>query len=108
MKLFRKLDNIQFIFLKYQLLFIVLVSGASLMAQMTKNPPAMKETRFDLWFEKIPWTSEWQPTPVLLPGKFHRQRNLVDNSPWYHKEPDRTEQLTRFANQQSVPCLIYM
>ena len=26
---------------------------------------------------KIPWRRKWQPTPVLLPGKFHGQRNLV-------------------------------
>ena len=24
-----------------------------------------------------PWSRKWQPTPVLLPGKFHRQRGLV-------------------------------
>ena len=27
--------------------------------------------RFDPWVGKIPWRSKWQPTPVLLPGKFH-------------------------------------
>ena len=25
---------------------------------------------------KIPWRRKWQPTPVLLPGKFHGQRNM--------------------------------
>ena len=25
---------------------------------------------------------KWQSTPVLLPGKFHGQRSLVDYSPW--------------------------
>ena len=25
---------------------------------------------------------QWQPTPVLLPGKFHGQRSLVGCSPW--------------------------
>ena len=29
-----------------------------------------------------------------MPGKFHEQRNLVDYSPWGHKESDATEQLT--------------
>ena len=28
---------------------------------------------FDPWFGKIPWRREWQPTPVFLPGEFHRQ-----------------------------------
>ena len=26
---------------------------------------------FNLWVRKIPWRRKWQPTPVLLPGKFH-------------------------------------
>ena len=28
-------------------------------------------SKFDLWVGKIPWRSEWQPTPVFLPGKSH-------------------------------------
>ena len=31
---------------------------------------------------KIPWKRKWQPTPVLLPGEFHGQRNLAGYSPW--------------------------
>ena len=45
------------------------------------------------YFGKIPWRRKWQPTPVLLPGKFHGWRSLVGYSPWDHKESDRTEQL---------------
>ena len=37
--------------------------------------------RFDPWVQKIPWRREWQPTPVFLPGKPHRQRSLVAYSP---------------------------
>ena len=36
---------------------------------------------------------KWQPTPVLLPGKYHGWRSLVGYSPWGHKESDRTERL---------------
>ena len=36
---------------------------------------------------------QWQPTPVLLPGKFHGRRSLVGCSPWGRKESDMTEQL---------------
>ena len=36
---------------------------------------------------------QWQPTPVLLPGKFHGQRRLVGCSPWGHEESDTTERL---------------
>ena len=28
------------------------------------------------------WKRQWHPTPVLLPGKSHRQRSLVGCSPW--------------------------
>ena len=46
---------------------------------------------FVLWVRKIPWRRKWQPTPVFLPGEFHRQKSLVDFSPWDHKEFDATE-----------------
>ena len=36
---------------------------------------------------------QWQPTPVLLPGKSHGQRSLVGCSPWGRKESDTTERL---------------
>ena len=39
------------------------------------------------------WRRQWQPTPVLLPGKSHGRRNLVGCSPWGRKELDTTEQL---------------
>ena len=39
------------------------------------------------------WRKQWQPTPVLLPGKSHGQRCLVGCSPWGRKEVDTTEQL---------------
>ena len=39
------------------------------------------------------WRRQWQPTPVLLPGKSHGQRSLVDCSPWGLEESDMTERL---------------
>ena len=39
------------------------------------------------------WRRQWQPTPVLLPGKSHGRRNLVGWSPWGRKESDTTERL---------------
>ena len=36
---------------------------------------------------------KWQPTPVLLPGKFHGWKNLTGYSPWGRKESDMTERL---------------
>ena len=39
------------------------------------------------------WRKQWQPTPVLLPGKFHGRRSLVGCSPWGREESDTTERL---------------
>ena len=44
-----------------------------------------RRRRFNPWVQKIPWRRKWQPTPVFLPGKSQRQRNLVGYSPWGHK-----------------------
>ena len=38
-------------------------------------------------------TRQWQPTPVLLPGKSHGWRSLVGCSPWGREESDTTEWL---------------
>ena len=39
------------------------------------------------------WRRQWQPTPVLLPGKSHGWRSLVGCSPWGREESDTTERL---------------
>ena len=36
---------------------------------------------------------QWQPTPVLLPGKSHGRRSLGGCSPWGREESDTTEWL---------------
>ena len=36
---------------------------------------------------------QWHPTPVLLPGKSHGWRSLVDCCPWGREESDTTERL---------------
>ena len=45
----------------------------------------LKKLGFDPWVEKIPWRRAWQPTPVFLLGKSHRQRSLAGYSPWVAK-----------------------
>ena len=53
---------------------------------------------------KIPWSSKWQPTPVLLPGKSCGKKSLVGYSPWGHKESNTTEQLNMHTcSHNSVP-----
>ena len=60
---------------------------ASLVAQLVKNLPAMKDMRpqFDSWVSKIPWRRKWQPTAVFLPGESQGHRSLAGYSPWGYK-----------------------
>ena len=44
---------------------------ASLVAQLVKNLPAIRETWIGPWVGKIPWRRERLPTPVFWPGEFH-------------------------------------
>ena len=46
-----------------------------------------------MWYSWAKWRRQWQPTPVLLPGKSHGWRSLVGCSPWGHEESDTTERL---------------
>ena len=41
----------------------------------------------------MPWRRKWQPIPVFLPGKSHRQRSCVGYSPPGCKKLDTTEGL---------------
>ena len=51
------------------------------------------EEKFD-HISLLPWRRKWQPTPVFLPGKSHRQRRLEGCSSWGHKELDTSEWLS--------------
>ena len=42
-----------------------------------KNLPTIWRPGFDPWVGKFPWRRERLPTPVFLPGEFHRQGSLV-------------------------------
>ena len=62
----------------------------------------LNKTLFTKWSRKydlahanaLSWRKQWHPTPVLLPGKSHRQRSLVGCSPWSHKDSDTTSDFT--------------
>ena len=59
---------------------------------MVKNLPGNAgNARKDPWVRKIPWRRKWQPTPVFLPGKSHRQRSLAGYSSQGCQESDITE-----------------
>ena len=45
---------------------------------------------------------QWQPTPVLLPGKSHGQRSLVGCSPWGCEELDTTKRLHFHALEKEM------
>ena len=60
---------------------------------MVKRLPAVRETQVRSLGWEDPWRRKWQPTPVLLPGKFHGLRSLVGYSPWGRKESDMPERL---------------
>ena len=44
-------------------------------------------------FLDLCWRRQWHLTPVLLPGKSHGWRSLVDCNPWGREESDTTERL---------------
>ena len=44
---------------------------------------------------------QWQPTPVLLPGKSHGRRSLVGCSPWGCEELDMTERLLSWIGERN-------
>ena len=64
----------------------------SLVAQMVKRLPTMRETQVRSLGQEDPLEKEMASTPILLPGKSHGWRSLVGYSPWGHKESQRTNQ----------------
>ena len=65
-------------------------SGASLVAQMVKNPLARRET----WVQPLGWEDPleaWQPTPVFLPGESLRTEESGGLQSMGSKESDTTE-----------------
>ena len=71
---------------------------------MVKNLPANAGDSIS-GVGKIPRKSKWQPTPVFLPAKFHRQRSLAGFSPWGCKESDMTEQLSTNTHTYTISLL---
>ena len=63
---------------------------------------------FNPWVRKIPQRRKWQPTPVFLPGKLHRQRRLAGYSPWGCKELDKKEQLALSLSCMYICVCVYI
>ena len=67
--------------------------GTSLVAQMVKHMPTMRETWVQSLGREDLLEKEMATHPVFLPGKSHGWRSLVGHSLWGHKESDMTERL---------------
>ena len=70
------------------------------MRQLDGTTDSMDMSLSRLW--EMVWRRQWQPTPVLLPGKSHGRRSLVGYSPWGHEESDTTERLHFHALEKEM------
>ena len=61
------------------------------MVTMTLYVRQQKRHRYKEQTFGLSWRRKWQPAPVFLPRKSHRQRSLEGYSTWGHKELDTTE-----------------
>ena len=59
----------------------ILYRGFSGVMSGKKSTHQCRRHGFNPWVRKIPWRRACAPTPVFLPGEFHRQKNLVGYSP---------------------------
>ena len=75
---------------------------------MVKNARRCKRHRFDPWVGEMPWRRKWQPTPVFLPEKSHRQRSLVGYNPKGCKELDTTKHSTSATLFASTVCTVVL
>ena len=71
---------------------------ASLIAQLVKNPPAMRETWVRFLGQEDPLV-KGKATPVFWPGESHGQYN-----PRGSKESDLTERLSLYSRFLTFPC----
>ena len=83
------------------LLGVFYIHSTSEVAQWSRIHLPMQETQ-ETWVQSLgredPLKRKWQPTQVVLAGKFHGLRSLVVYGPWCDKELDTTEQLSIHNN----------
>ena len=68
------------LYIIYRCIYINCFPRGTMVKNLTVNTGDAREV--GLISRKILWSRKWQPTPVLLPGKLHGQKNLVGYSPW--------------------------
>ena len=82
---------------------------ASLVAQRIKHFLYCRRPGFDPCVGKVHWRREWLSTPVLLPGEFHRQRNLEDYCPWMGSKKSwklLSDQQMQAKEIKSIPVIV--
>ena len=67
----------------------------------------MQEMQFDPWDGKIPWSRNWQSTPVFLPEKSHKKRSRLQSMElkkvrhnWAHTHTE-LKQMAHLPNSQN-------
>ena len=106
--LLEKMKNTSSEYFNLSSLYMLSFATSSLVAQMVKHLPTMRETGVLSLGWEDPLEKEWQPTPVLLPGKSHGRRSVAGYSPWGRKESDTTERLHfTFATSYSTSDILH-
>ena len=91
---------IYYLFIINYPIYLFIPSGKESICQCRRH----RRSKFDPWVGKIPWRMKWQPTPVFLLGKFHKQRSLpVGYSPGGCNELDMTEHVHMHA--KTINCI---
>ena len=88
------LKQTRFLDLESDLLLAIISLGASLVVQMIKNLPAMKETWVPSLGQEDPLEKGMATHSTIPAWEIPRTEVLEGYNPWYHKESDMTEQLT--------------
>ena len=92
-----------------------LLTEASLIAQLVKNPSAMQETVVQFLVGKIPWSRDSLPTPVFLgfPCGSARKESACNAGgsgfvPWVGNIPWRRERLLQYSGlENSMDCIVH-
>ena len=61
---------------KEPLYYSKIISGLPSWLRGKESACQLRKPRFNPWVGKIPWSSNWQPIPVFLPGKSHGPRSV--------------------------------
>ena len=97
---FRGKGTFLYFFLGFNFVLLFSHSGASLIAQLVKNLPAMQETPVQFLGWEDPLEEDIATHSSIHAWVSHGQRSLAGYSPWSCKKSDTTEQLSlHFASR---------